>query len=208
VTAALKFDVSARVFAAALLATVAALAGAVWFVSIAPKHSKASSLQTAIQADQTKLAAALRAEHQSAAAKQQSKQLGVLQSALPDQLQMPQILDQLNGIARRAGVTLDTVTPGPAVVGVGYEAVPLTVVVDGRFFDVKQFLHLMRTQVSIGKVKVHAKGRLFDVSGFQLQQTEPAPTVTATFQMQAFYFSPSAQPAQPSTTATTTTPIS
>jgi Pilus assembly protein, PilO len=208
VTAALKFDVSARVFAAALLATVVALAGGVWFLSIAPKHSKASTLETAIQADQSKLSAALRAQHEAATTQSKAAQLNELRSALPDALAMPQILDQLDGIAHKSGVTLDAVTPSPPIVGIGYQAVPLTVVVDGRFFAVKKFLQLMRTQVSIGKVRVQAKGRLFDVSGFQLNETEPAPTVTATFQMEAFYFAPSAQPVQPLTTSTTTTPAS
>jgi Tfp pilus assembly protein PilO len=206
VTAALKLDLSARAFAAALAALAVVLAGAMWFLAISPKHSKASSLSQQISAEQAKIAAAVREAQQSHTAKTSSAQLKALEAALPSELAMPEIVDQLDGLARQAGVSLDTVTPNVPVVGVGYYAEPITVVVDGRFFDVKKFLHLVRTRVSIHKANVHVQGRLYDVSGVQLQQTEPAPTVTATLNMEAFYFSPTASPAPAVTTPTATTP--
>jgi Tfp pilus assembly protein PilO len=205
VTAALKLDLSARAFAAALATLAVVLAGAMWFLAISPKHSKASSLSTQIQAEQAKIATATREAHQTLTAKQKSAQLKALEAALPSELGMPQIVDQLDGLARDSGVSLDGVTPGTPVVGVGYYAQPITVVVDGRYFGVKQFLHLVRTRVSIKKSDVNVKGRLYDVSSVQLQQTEPAPTVTATLSMEAFYFAPGAAPAPPTTPATTTT---
>ncbi len=210
---ALKFDLSPRIFAVALLATVVAIAGAAWFVTIAPKHSDAAKLEAAIQADQTRLAAAARVQQvPKATQKAKAASVSQLEAALPDELAMPQVVDQLNGLAVQAGVTLDTVTPQAATVGIGYESVPLTVVVDGQFFGVKRFLQLMRTQVSIGKAKVHASGRLFDVQGFQLNQTEPAPTVSATINMEAFYFAPTAglpvPGASTDTTETSTVPSS
>jgi Tfp pilus assembly protein PilO len=208
VTAALKLDLSARAFAAALAALAVVLAGAMWFLAISPKHSKASSLSQQIGAERAKIAAAIREAQQSRATKTTSAQLKALEAALPSELAMPEIVDQLDGLAREAGVSLDTVTPNVPVVGVGYYAEPITVVVDGRFFDVKKFLNLVRTRVSIQKANVHVKGRLYDVSGVALQQTEPAPTVTATLNMEAFYFSPTAAPAPVDTTSTTTTPTS
>ena len=68
--------------------------------------------------------------------------------------------------------------------------------------------NVVRTRVSIRKANVHVRGRLYDISGVQLQQTEPAPTVTATLNMEAFYFSPTAAPAPVVPTSTTTTPAS
>jgi Tfp pilus assembly protein PilO len=206
VTAALKLDLSARAFAAALAALVLVIAGATWFLSISPKHSKVSSLAQQIQSEQAKISTAQRQASQSNAAKTQNGQLQALEAALPSQLAMPQIVDQLDGLAQQAGVTLDTVTPFVPVVGVGYEAVPITVVVDGHYFGVQQFLHLVRTRVSIGKANLHVSGRLYDISSIQLEETEPAPTVAATLQMEAFYFAPSATAAP--ATSTTTTPVS
>lgn len=204
-TAALKLDLSARTFAAALLATVVALAAGAWFVSIAPKHSKASQLNASIQQAQTKLSALQQAQHAQTNGIQ-PKQLGALSAALPSALAMPQIVDELNTIAQEANVTLDNVTPGTAVLGVGYEAEPLTVVVDGRYFAVEKFLNLVRNQVQVNKTSVQAHGRLFDVPGFTLNQTEPAPNVTATLTMSAFYYtSQVAAPPVTSTDGTTTT---
>jgi Tfp pilus assembly protein PilO len=197
VTAALKLDVSARAFAAALLATAVAVAGAGWFVVIAPKRHQAATLATDIQSAQAKLAAA-----RLAAAKAKASERPALQAALPGELAMPQILDQLNAVADRAGVRLDTVTPAAAVAGTGYYAVPLTVVVEGRFFSDEKFLQLVRNQVALKDSKLHASGRLFDVSSMQLSTT--APTVTATLQMRAYYFSATATTAAPVTTTDTT----
>jgi Tfp pilus assembly protein PilO len=208
---ALKLDLSPAIFGAALVATVVAIAGAAWFVTISPRHSDATKLETAIQADQTRLSAAAHLQQvPKAAAKAKAASVSQVKAALPDELAMPQVVDQLNRLALEAGVTLDTVTPAAATVGIGYESVPLTVVVDGQFFGVKRFLQLMRTQVSIAKAKVHASGRLFDVQGFQLNQTEPAPAVSATINMEAFYFAPTAggpvTGASTDTTETSTTP--
>lgn len=201
-TAVMKLDLSPRIFAAALLGTVAVLAGAAWFTVVAPKHDRAATLQTAIETDQTRIAEARRAAAQPT--RNDAADQSALQAALPDALAMPQLVVQLNALADQAGVTLDTVTPTAPEAGVGYVDVPLTVVVDGRYFEVERFLHLVRNQVSLGKQKVFASGRLFDVSNMQLDQTEPAPSVTATLQMKAFYYSPAATPPAPATDTTTT----
>jgi hypothetical protein len=203
VTAAMKLDVSPRIFAAMLLALAVVVSGGAWYTLVVPKHHKASTLQTSIEADQAKLAAA---QHVSTTPTQdEGRQQSAVQAALPDALAMPQLVDQLNALADQAGVTLDTVTPAASETGAGYVDVPLTVVVDGRYFAVQKFLHLVRNQVSIAKSKVFASGRLFDVTGMQLDQTEPAPTVTATFQLKAYYFSPGATVPAPAPTDTTTT---
>ncbi len=184
-SAALKLDMSARAFAAALLATAVVVAGAGWFVAIAPKHHKAANLETQIQAAQQQLSAA-----RLAVAKAKSAERPVLQAALPSELQMPQILDQLNAMANRAEVTLDSVTPSAAVVGTGYYEVPLTVTVEGRYFEVKTFLQLVRNRVTVKDSQLYASGRLFDVSSVQLSETPP--TVTGTLQMTAYYFAAAA----------------
>lgn len=197
-TAALKLDMSARAFAAALLATAIVAAGGGWFLLIAPKHHKAATLQSEIQSAQQKLADA-----RLALAKAKKAQQPALVAALPGQLQMPQILDQLNGLAGHAHVKLNSVTPSAAVAGTGYYAVPIAVTVEGHYFEVEKFLQLARDQVSLKQDKLHASGRLFGVSSVQINST--APDITATLQMQAYYFSPTAAAPAPVTTTTGTT---
>jgi Pilus assembly protein, PilO len=203
VTAALKLDFSPRVFAATLLGLVLVVGGATWFMVISPKQDRATSLQAAIGADRTKLAAAQHTTAQQTGG--QEGQQTAAQAALPDALAMPQIVDQLDALADQSNVTLDTVTPAAVETGTGYTDVPLTVVVDGNYFSVEKFLHLVRNQVTFAKDKVFASGRLFDVESMQLNGTEPAPEVTATFQMKAFYFTPGAAPPAPAPTTTTDT---
>lgn len=216
-TSALKLDVSSRALGAALLALVVALSGAAWFVAIGPKRSHASQLEATIQQKQSAIATAQHQQSESTGGA--AAQLGTVQAAMPDALAMPQVVDELNALAVRAGVTLDTITPAAMVAGAGYASVPLTVVVDGRYFAVEQFLHLVRTQVQLQKAKLQASGRLFDVQSVSLDQTEPAPMVTATLTMSAFYYSgttpapatattDSSSSSTTDTTSTTTTPAS
>ncbi len=207
-TAALKFDVSSRAFAAALLGTILMIAAAAWFVAVGPKRSQASDLSSQITAKRTQLSAAERSRRE---AQKPVQKLGPLQDALPDGLGLAQVVDQLNTLAVSSGVTLSSVTnPGTApTVATGYESVPLTVVVDGRYFAVERFLHKIRGQVVLDKDKqVHATGRLFDIQSVGLEQTEPAPNVTATLVLNTYYYSATAAPAPPvtATTDTTTTP--
>jgi Tfp pilus assembly protein PilO len=174
------------------------VAGAGWFVLVSPKRSQAAKLAETIQTKQASLSAAQHT-HRATGAGTTASARG-LNEALPSSLGMPQVVDELNALARRAGVTLDTMTPQPSVNGTGYVTVPLSVVVDGRYFSVEHFLHLVRTQVRIDKNKLSAGGRLFDVQGMTLQQTEPAPSVTATLTLRTFYYSPTANVAPPPTT--------
>ncbi|HZO96728.1 MAG TPA: type 4a pilus biogenesis protein PilO [Gaiellaceae bacterium] len=204
-TAGLKLSLTARTLAAGLAALAVLVGIAGWLVLVGPKRSQASKLEETLQAKQTQVATAERARADAAGPKGAKPK--TLAAALPDTLAMPEVVDQLNALARRSGVTLDTVTPAAAVAGAGYDAVPINVVVDGHYFAVEQFLHLVRTQVRLDKERLHAAGRLFDVQSVSLQQTEPAPMVTATLSLRAFYFTgaPAAAPAATTTTQTGTT---
>lgn len=213
-TAAIRLDLSSRAFGAALIGLVVALSAAAWFVAVAPQRSHASQLAQTIQEKQSTLEAK---RHERSSGGSGGVELGRLRTAMPDALDMPQVVDELNALAGEAGVTLDTVTPQAATLGIGYTSVPLTVVVDGHYFGVEQFLHLVRTRVAMAKAKLDADGRLYDVQGVQLEQTEPAPNVTATLTMSVFYYTGAAAPTPASTetttdgsttTPTTTTPSS
>ncbi|HXH97825.1 MAG TPA: type 4a pilus biogenesis protein PilO, partial [Gaiellaceae bacterium] len=115
-------------------------------------------------------------------------------------LAMPQLVDQLSGLATKAKVVLDSITPAAPVYGAGYVSVPLDIKVEGHFFAVNKFLQLVRSQVSLAPTTVTANGRLLDISSVQLDQSEPAPTVTADVKMAAYYFSPGSSAPQPATT--------
>ena len=193
----MKREITPRATALVLVGVAVVLGAAGWFLLVSPKRSQASKLAATIQTKQSQVSTGT---HQSStvAGTAPAKALG---EALPDAAGMPDVVDQLNALASRSGVALDTITPQAEVPGTGFEAIPVTVVVDGRYFAIEKFLQLVRKQVQIDKSRLVAKGRLFDVQGVQLQQTEPAPSVTATLSLRTFYYEAGVAP---ETTATTT----
>jgi Tfp pilus assembly protein PilO len=202
VNAAVKLPLSARTVAIVLLVTALLVAGAGWFIVVSPKRSKAGELAASIEAKQTELATATQARQPKGRVRSSE---GVLDAALPTKVAMPQVVDQLNGLARRSDVTLASVAPQPSVPGTGYVTVPVNVVVEGRYFAVQKFLHLVRTQVRLDKSHVAASGRLFDVQSVALQQTEPAPTISANLILRTFYYSPTTLTPPEATTTTSGT---
>jgi Tfp pilus assembly protein PilO len=201
----MKREVTPRAIAFVLLGVAVVLAAAGWFILVSPKRTEASKLAATIETKQSQVSTEM---HQAAAVAQPAGTQSV-GKALPDVPLIPDVVDQLNALATRSGVALDTITPQAPVPGIGFEAIPLTVVVDGHYFAVEKFLRLVREQVQLDKSHLDANGRLFDVQGVQLQQTEPAPSVTATLSLRTFYYAAGIAPVTTDTTtdgtATTTT---
>jgi Tfp pilus assembly protein PilO len=197
----MKREITPRAIAFVLLGVAVVLGAAGWFLLVSPKRSQASKLASTIQTKQSQVSTET---HQSSTVAG-SAPAATLGQALPDVPGMPDVVDQLNALATRSGVALDTITPQAAVPGTGFEAIPLTVVVDGRYFAIEKFLQLVRKEVQVDKSRLVANGRLFDVQGVQLQQTEPAPSVTATLSLRTFYYDAGAADATATTTDGTTT---
>jgi Tfp pilus assembly protein PilO len=196
---------SQTLVAGALLGLALVGAAAAWLVLIAPQHSRAGDLDAQIQRAQTEIAAARSATPTATAGKVDAK---ALELAMPDSPDIPRVLDELSANAAAAGVSLVSITPQPEAGATGsYRTIPLTVVVQGKFFGVESFLRRLRTRVDVHGSSVDARGRLYDVTNVSLQQTEPAPSILANLSVQVFAFSGAAatSPAAPAPTSTTTT---
>lgn len=178
---------SPRTLAVALAAFVVLVTGAMWVLAISPKHTAASTLDTQIRSTQAELKLAQRRTRTTSTQKQPAESAPLLR-ALPDTVAMPDIMLELSRLASEASISLDTVTPQAPISFDGYSAVPITVVVSGKFFAVKQFLHDLRTQVRVDADGARASGRLFDVESVQLGQAVPVPLLTATLAVRAFVF--------------------
>jgi Tfp pilus assembly protein PilO len=175
------------------------LAVAAWFLVVAPKRSEAADLRVQIAAAKEELASR-HARGPSVPGAGSGpvtvSEAQTLAQAMPDSAQMSSLVRRLDRLARRAGVTLDTITPQTETPGAGYRSIPLTVVVDGRFFAIQRFLRLVRTQVQVRGGRVQGRGRLLDVQAIDLQQAEGAgSSVRATLTMQAFVYAGGAQAA-------------
>jgi Tfp pilus assembly protein PilO len=197
-----KINLSPRATLGAAIGLVVLLAVAGFMLVIAPKRSQISSLDSQITDVQGQLLAKTREQQKATTPKGLTRaELTSILRALPDTPEMPGLVLQLSSLATQAGVTLDTITPAPPTSATGYQAIPLTVVVDGRFFAVREFLRSLRTQVKVKGTSVEATGRLFDVQGIDLEQTEPAPQVRASLTLQAFVYGTSPAQAAPVTPA-------
>ena len=191
------------------LALLLAIAGllilllAGWFVLVSPQRAKAAALDTQIGDASVKLAATqafLRspASHQSVA---DLRRLGV---ALPDDVKMSEILRQLAWASRVSGVGITSITPSTPVASSGAQAVPIALTVDGHYFRIAKFMHLLRTRAEVKDGKVHASGRLYGIDNISFSSGDKG-LITATLALDAFVFGSTPAPAATGDTSTTTT---
>ncbi len=149
---------------AATLALCVLTLVAAWFTLVEPRRSEAASLSaqnTATQ--QTNDLLTVRIEQlkaQFAALPTTQTQLAAIRRQLPTDTAMPQLVRDLNAMADATGVTLTTLTPGGGQILAGtgatassgsgsvaagaVVAVPLTIVVDGDYFQAVAFLQKLQ----------------------------------------------------------------
>jgi Tfp pilus assembly protein PilO len=189
---------------AVVVAAVGVLAVALvgWFLLISPQRSKASELEGKITESRTALQLA-EALNRSDARKETVAEARMLAKAMPDEASMSQILRQLSWAATRAKVRVNSVTPAAAAPLAGYEALPMTVVVEGRYPGVANFLGLIRKQTRVGPEKVRATGRLYSVDNVQFSGNSGESFLQATMTINAYRFGGAAAAAAPAGTAAT-----
>jgi Tfp pilus assembly protein PilO len=181
-----------------------------WFAFVSPQRSKASELDGKIGESRTalQLADALTTGGQQ---RQTAAEGRMLVKAMPDEPQMSQILRQLSSAAKATRVRVNSVTPAAAAPLAGYEAVPMSVVVEGRYLGIANFLGRLRTLVAVGPEKVRAKGRLYSVDSVQFAGSEDKSFLQATMTLNAYRYGAAAAPASagtapPTSDATTAAP--
>jgi Tfp pilus assembly protein PilO len=192
-----KIKGSRRASAITVALGVLLVAAAAWLGVVSPKRSHASQLKTDVTSAQTQLASATA---EAATANKEAAAAAV--EALPATADQPGILDQLNKLGKKTGVMIATVTPSATTTLTN--AVPLSVIVNGNYFQVRNFLKRLRTQVRVGTGgRVVASGRLFDVQSVNIAQGTNGGQLSATIAVNAYMYTPSvATPPTASTTAT------
>jgi hypothetical protein len=107
--------------------------------------------------------------------------------------------------AARTGVVISAVTPNATASTTN--SVALAVSVEGTYFQIRDFLHRLRTQVSVKKGgMVQAGGRLFDVTGVNISQpTAGSPTLTANLSVNAYAYDTGIAPVTPAAAPTDAT---
>jgi type IV pilus assembly protein PilO len=145
-----------------------------------------------------------------------------LAKAMPDTVDMPDIVLELSQLARDTGIRFDSITPQPLTAIGSYSVVPISVTFQGNFYNLADFLYrlrsLVRSRVTNQGVQLDATGRLFAIDTLTFNEsTLKFPRIQATLVVDAFVYAagspapvaPPSTPATPtattSTTATTTT---
>ena len=192
------------------LALLLAIAGllilvlAGWFMLVSPQRSKAAALDTQI-GDASIQLTATQAFMRSPAAHQSVADLRRLRVALPDDVEMSEILRQLAWASRVSGVRIDSITPSAPVASTGAQAVPIALSVKGRYFRLAKFMHLLRIQARVKDGKVRASGRLYAIDNVSFSAGDKGGLITATLALNAFVHGSAPTPAPGSTTGATST---
>ena len=177
-----------------------------WMTFVGPERSKASDLSVKVSNTQTQVSDAQRLLAGSTGKKSLAA-LRHLQTAMPAQAQMSQILRQFSGIAKTAQVELDGVTPQAPVVGAaaGEESVPMTVAATGHYFGIQRFLRLLRASADVHSGRLVGNGRLYTVDNVQFASADKGGVVSVTMTINGFTYTapPAGATSVPPTTENT-----
>jgi hypothetical protein len=193
---------------AAVLVLAVVLVG--WFTLVSPQRSKAASLDGQIGDANVKLVST-QTFLKSPEAQQSVERLAQVRRAVPNEVRMSEILRQLSWAATRSGVSIQSITPSAPVAAAGAQAVPIALGVNGRYFRLAKFMHLVRTRAAVKDGKLHVSGRLYAIDNVAFSTGDKGGLISAALALDAFmYGAAPAAPATPSTAAagqtTTTTP--
>jgi len=212
-------SLSTRAQVAIIAATLLLVAVIGYFALIAPKRSTAAKLQTQTAALQTQIESNRSSAFSQALPAVRSASVFRLATAMPTQLQTPNVILQLSALAKASGISFDQITPQAtgtsteAAIGTTdpFAAEPIQVAFTGSFYNLLAFLQRMRNQVRVQGGRLYTTGRLFDVTNVAFQEGPKGwPQISATltideFVPQAPQPAVTAVPGSTDTTSTTTT---
>jgi len=171
----------------AALLVVAALG---YFVLVRPQKGTAASLSKQIAAEQKQVddarALLLKAKD---AQKVRVADLFRLTKAMPDQPDEAGILLELNNVAHESGISFDSISPQGSTPLSGYQVVPISVVFNGNFFQLNDFLLRLRNLVDVRRGALEADGRLFTVDNINFNEGEKKfPQIQASLTIDAYIY--------------------
>ena len=196
-----------------------------WVLLVSPQRTTAASIAKATQAAEAQIVEAQRTIHEAPpkAPKQPliaTAGLYQLAKAMPETTDMPDVLLELDQVARASGVVVGTITPQPPIppIGVSYSTVTITLNVTGNFYSLTDLLYRLNSLVSVRDGELDSSGRLFSVNQISLVKTGAGTALNASLSVNAYIYgptdasaaatTPAATPASTDTTSTGTTTTS
>jgi Tfp pilus assembly protein PilO len=148
-----------------------------YFVIIAPKRSTASSLKHQTAQVQAQINRNRGNGFSQALPAVRAANIFRLTKAMPNQVEMPNVILQLSQLAQQSGINFDQVSPGASATASSltgtadttdpFAAEPIEVAFTGSFYDLLAFLQRVRNLVRVDNGRLQATGRLFDVSDIE-----------------------------------------
>jgi Tfp pilus assembly protein PilO len=201
---------SPKAFAAIGLVLVVLLLFAGYFLLVSPERSKASRLREQVATAQARYQT-LQFEIRSGRDRHLVQVADVfrLAKAMPAAVDMPDILLQLNSVASAAGVDFQSITPGAAVAGAGYETIPIALVFQGNYRTLSEFLQRLRHLIRVSRGNLYPSGRLFNVNSIAFAQgTDKFPQLQATLNIETYVYTGQAAPTPPTSSDTSSSDTS
>lgn len=207
---------STRAQIALVAATLLFVAVIGYFLLISPRHSTAASLKKQTATVQAQIDANRSAVFTQALPAVRAASVFRLATAMPSQLQTPDVMLQLYQLAGDSGISFDQLAPGaPDATGTtatpdttdAFLAEPFQAQFSGSFYNLLTFLQRVRNLVRVENGSLFAAGRLYDVSSITFSPKTPGSSqIQATLVINAFVpQSPQAAAAAATPGATTST---
>jgi type IV pilus assembly protein PilO len=192
---------------AVVLAGLVVLAAAGYFLVILPKKHEVKSLSQQItQLDQQILDARVQATQAAGLSKILVADYYKLQTAMPGEPEVAELSLQLYSVAQATGIRFDQIQPGTVADATTYQVIPITLVFQGSFYDLSDFLYRLQALVLVENHKLSAKGRLFTVDQVSFAEGDNGfPQIKATLAVDAYIFGHPVATASSATTAPTST---
>lgn len=187
-----------------------------WVLLVSPQRSTAASMARATKAAEAQIVEAQRAAHATrpkAPTQPAIRTAGLyeLAKAMPSTTDMPDVLLELDQVARAAGVDVGSISPGPAtvVVGAPYSMVQIQMTFAGNFYSLTDLLYRLNHLVAVQDGTLDATGRLFAVDSVALSPSGVGGRLNATINVNAYIYGvpggASSATAAPAATPTTST---
>jgi Tfp pilus assembly protein PilO len=189
-----------------------------WFILISPQRATADSIRLATSAAEAQIvqARAVALTPPPAAVQQpeiKTADIYSLAKAMPSGVDMPDLLLELNQLARASGVTISKISPSPPTLGNGFSVMAIDLGVSGDFYSLTDMLYRLRALVRVQHGDLQTSGRLYSVDLVTLAPTSVGATLNADIHVNAYVYggtppvaiAPAAATPGSTTTSTTST---
>lgn len=184
-----KPKVSSGAQIALVVVILLAIAAGGYFFVIGPKRAEASDLDRQIAAVQVQIEAYRAKSQQPPPVSLDVAELFRLTKAMPDRVDISEVILELNRIARDTGITFQSIAPQPSVPGATFQTLPISLTFDGNFYSLSDFLFRLRNLVSVHDGRLEAHGRLFSVQAIAFTESvQQFPNIQAALTVNAFVY--------------------